>query len=190
MTCVVLLGPPGAGKGTQAQHIADVLHICSMSTGAVFRHHMKEDTKLGKIAQQYINAGEFVPDEITNKMVESDLANPDCANGFLLDGYPRNLDQARFLDQALASLGKKVDLVLQILIPKEAVVERLLKRAEIEGREDDTEPVIRRRIEVYREQTKPISEFYEKAGVLRTVDGTGTIEEVRAEIDRVLADFI
>lgn len=189
MTCVVLLGPPGAGKGTQAHHIAETLNIPSISTGAVFRHHIKEETELGKVAQGYIKAGEFVPDEVTNRMVENYLSTEKYRNGFLLDGYPRNLNQVSYLKEFLSERGQKVDLVLEIEIPAEIVVERLLKRAEIEGREDDTEPTIRRRMEIYEMQTAPISQYYRQAGVLRTVDGSGTVEQVQAEIDRVLADF-
>ncbi|MDK8351820.1 adenylate kinase, partial [Gleimia europaea] len=145
---ILILGAPGAGKGTQAKRIAKALQIPAISTGAIFRQNMKDRTELGQKAQSYMDAGEFVPDSVTNPMVEARLSAPDVAGGYLLDGYPRTIEQAFYLRDALAATGRDLDLVLEIAVELDEVVERLLKRAEIEGRADDTEPVIRRRLEV------------------------------------------
>ena len=157
---ILILGAPGAGKGTQAKRIAKALQIPAISTGAIFRQNMKDRTELGQKAQSYMDAGEFVPDSVTNPMVEARLSAPDVAGGYLLDGYPRTVEQAFYLRDALAASGRDLDLVLEIAVELDEVVERLLKRAEIEGRADDTEPVIRRRLEVYKDQTEPMVTYY------------------------------
>lgn len=186
MTTIILLGPPGAGKGTQAKRIAERLGIPAISTGAIFRTNMSEGTELGKQAALYIDRGEFVPDSVTNPMVKARLAAPDAQNGFLLDGYPRTLDQAHVLRDMLADLGITLNLVLEIEVDEDEVVTRMLKRAEEQHRTDDTEPVMRHRLEVYREQTMPMATYYADQDLLEVVDGSGSIDEVSERIFAVL----
>lgn len=186
MTTIILLGPPGAGKGTQAKRIAERLGIPAISTGAIFRTNMSEGTELGKQAALYIDRGEFVPDSVTNPMVKARLAAPDAEKGFLLDGYPRTLDQAHVLRDMLADLGITLNLVLEIEVDEDEVVARMLKRAAEEHRTDDTEPVMRHRLEVYREQTMPMATYYADQDLLEVVDGSGTIDEVSERIFAVL----
>ncbi|WIK62351.1 adenylate kinase [Gleimia europaea] len=185
---ILILGAPGAGKGTQAKRIAKALQIPAISTGAIFRQNMKDRTELGQKAQSYMDAGEFVPDSVTNPMVEARLSAPDVAGGYLLDGYPRTIEQAFYLRDALAATGRDLDLVLEIAVELDEVVERLLKRAEIEGRADDTEPVIRRRLEVYKDQTEPMVTYYADQDKLVQVDGVGTVDEVWERIRKVLIE--
>lgn len=185
---ILILGAPGAGKGTQAKRIAKALQIPAISTGAIFRQNMKDRTELGQKAQSYMDAGEFVPDSVTNPMVEARLSAPDVAGGYLLDGYPRTIEQAFYLRDALAATGRDLDLVLEIAVELDEVVERLLKRAEIEGRADDTEPVIRRRLEVYKDQTEPMVTHYADQDKLVQVDGVGTVDEVWERIRKVLIE--
>lgn len=185
---ILILGAPGAGKGTQAKRIAAALRIPAISTGAIFRQNMKDRTELGQRAQSYMDAGEFVPDSVTNPMVEARLSAPDVAGGYLLDGYPRTIEQAFYLRDALAATGRDLDLVLEIAVELDEVVERLLKRAEIEGRADDTEPVIRRRLEVYKDQTEPMVTYYADQDKLVQVDGVGTVDEVWERIRKVLIE--
>lgn len=186
---ILILGAPGAGKGTQAKRIAKALQIPAISTGAIFRQNMKDRTELGQKAQSYMDAGEFVPDSVTNPMVEARLSAPDVAGGYLLDGYPRTIEQAFYLRDALAATGRDLDLVLEIAVELDEVVERLLKRAEIEGRADDTEPVIRRRLEVYKDQTEPMVTYYADQDKLVQVDGVGTVDEVWERIRKVLIEY-
>lgn len=187
---LVILGPPGAGKGTQAARIAERVGIPAISTGDIFRANVKGQTELGKLAQQYMDAGEYVPDEVTNAMVRDRLAQDDAHEGFLLDGYPRTLAQVSELDAILAELDNELDVVIELVADTDEVVQRLLKRAEIEGRADDTEDVIRRRLEVYSEQTAPLAERYSERGLLLRVDGLGTIEEVNDRIVQALAGVL
>jgi adenylate kinase len=181
---LVLLGPPGAGKGTQAARLAEHLGVPAISTGDIFRANITGGTELGRTAQEYTARGALVPDEVTNAMVRDRLAQPDAASGFLLDGYPRNVAQVAELESVLADSGRALDAALEITADTDVVVERLLKRAEIEGREDDTEPVIRHRLDVYAEQTAPVSGVYAERGLLVQVDGIG---EVDAVTERLLA---
>ncbi|MFV0633567.1 adenylate kinase [Demequina sp.] len=178
----VLLGPPGAGKGTQAARLAERWAVPAISTGDIFRANVQGDTELGRKAQEYMSAGALVPDEVTNAMVRDRLAQDDVANGFLLDGYPRNPDQAVELEGMLADLGVDLDVAIEITADADAVTERLLGRAKIEGRADDTEPVIRKRLEVYALQTAPVAAYYEGRGLLVQVDGLGEIADVTERI--------
>jgi len=179
---LVLVGPPGAGKGTQAARLAEHYGVPAISTGDIFRANVKNETELGRKAQEYMNAGALVPDEVTNAMVKDRLAQDDVAAGFLLDGYPRNPEQAVELDAMLAGLGKSLDAVLEITADHGVVTERLLKRAQIEGRADDTEDVIRARLRVYEESTASLAAFYAERGLLTSVDGIGDVDEVTARI--------
>ncbi|MBK6871961.1 MAG: adenylate kinase [Kineosporiaceae bacterium] len=181
---LVLLGPPGAGKGTQAVGLAARLGIPAISTGDIFRSNIKGGTELGKLAQSYTSTGRLVPDEVTNDMVADRLAQDDVAPGFLLDGYPRNAAQVDALDAMLAASGTPLDAVVLITADTDALVQRLLKRAEIEGREDDTEDVIRHRQEVYAAETAPLIDIFDGRGMLVRVDGMGEIGEVT---DRLFA---
>ena len=178
----VLLGPPGAGKGTQASRLAERWGIPAISTGDIFRSNVQGKTELGHKAQEYMSAGALVPDEVTNAMVRDRLSQDDLDRGFLLDGYPRNPDQAVELESMLSDLGVELDVAIEITADADAVTERLLKRAQIEGRDDDTEPVIRKRLEVYSLQTAPVSAYYEGRGLLVQIDGLGEIDEVTERI--------
>ena len=184
---MVLLGPPGAGKGTQAARIAERLNIPAISTGDIFRANVAGATELGTQAKAYMDKGEYVPDSITNAMVADRIAQADCENGFLLDGYPRTTAQVGELDSMLKASGLALDVVVEITADAEAVVARLLKRAGEQGRADDTEPVIRRRLEVYAESTAPLADLYAERGLLVQVDGMGEIDVVTGRIMEALA---
>ena len=175
-----MMGPPGAGKGTQATFVADHFGIPAISTGDIFRANVSSGTPLGAEAKRHMETGEYVPDAITNKMVRNRIEEPDAARGFLLDGYPRTLAQVEELDGMLGSTGQRIDAVLCLAVAGDAVVERLMQRARIEGRADDTEGVIRRRQQVYLEQTAPLVELYKGRGSLVEIDGGGEIQEVAA----------
>lgn len=184
MTRLVLLGPPGAGKGTQAARLAVALGVPAISTGDIFRANIAEGTELGRLAQEYTNRGELVPDSVTNGMVAARLDEADAADGFLLDGYPRNVAQVAELDAMLAARDLALDVAVELTADESVVVDRLLRRATLEGRADDTEDVIRHRLRVYAEQTAPIADLYAERGVLRRVDGIGEVAEVT---ERLLA---
>ena len=184
----ILLGPPGAGKGTQAARLAEHFGIPAISTGDIFRANVKGGTELGKQAQEFMNAGQLVPDSVTNAMVRDRLAQPDAAAGFLLDGYPRTTDQAVELDAMLADLSGRLERAIELTADFDVVTERLLKRAEIEGRADDTEEVIRRRQEVYAAETEPLIAIYRDRGLTHEVDGMGEVDEVTQRIFASLED--
>lgn len=179
---LVLVGPPGAGKGTQAALLSERYDVPAISTGDIFRANVKGGTELGKKAQEYMNAGALVPDEVTNAMVKDRLQQADVAGGFLLDGYPRNAEQAVVLDEILEGTGVALDAVLELTADTEEVTQRLLKRAQIEGRADDTEDVIRKRLDVYAVSTAPVTDFYAARGLLVRVDGLGEVAEVTSRI--------
>ena len=187
---LVLLGPPGAGKGTQAVRLAERLGVPAISTGDIFRSNIKNGTELGRRVQDITASGALVPDELTNELVRDRLAQADAVRGFLLDGYPRNVAQVAALDEMLAAAGQAIDLALELTVDPQVVVERLTKRAEIEGRADDTEDVIRHRLDVYAEQTAPISQVYAARGVLAQVDGLGEVDEVTERLVAALAPVL
>jgi len=180
---VVLLGPPGAGKGTQAQIIAGLLGVPAISTGDIFRANVSGQTDLGVQVKAYLDAGDLVPDEITVAMVKGRLAEPDAKGGFLLDGFPRSIPQAEQLGESLAELGHGLDRVLELVVDEDELVRRLSGRrmlvdGEMVQREDDKPETVRHRLQVYREQTEPLSGFYESEGLLSRIDAIGEIEEV------------
>ena len=178
----IILGPPGAGKGTQATQIAEHYGIPAISTGDIFRANIKNETELGLQVKEILASGGYVSDDITNAIVEARLAEDDAARGFLLDGYPRTTAQVTALDAMLAKGDHSVDKVLELVVDDEVVVQRLLKRAELEGRVDDTEEVIRERMAIYHRETKPLSDAYAERGLLVTVDGEGEVDEVAERI--------
>ncbi|GAA4961263.1 adenylate kinase [Kineococcus glutinatus] len=178
MTRLVLLGPPGAGKGTQAARLAERLGVPAISTGDIFRANVARKTELGVAAKEYIDAGKYVPDSVTNAMVRSRLAEPDVADGFILDGYPRTTDQVRELDDMLAASDSALRAVVEITADADELVRRLVHRATVQGRSDDTEDVIRTRQELYLQQTAPLVHVYAERGLLRRVDGLGSVDEV------------
>ncbi|MEQ7126425.1 adenylate kinase [Actinopolymorpha sp. B11F2] len=181
---LLIMGPPGAGKGTQAKEIARRLEIPAISTGEILRKNVEDQTLLGREARRYLDRGDLVPDEIINGMVRARLDEPDTRHGFLLDGFPRTLAQVETLDNILADEGVKLDRVLVLKVDNDELVRRLLGRAESDGRTDDTEEVIRRRLEVYSEQTEPLLGVYAQRGLLVIVKGMGEVDEVT---ERVLA---
>ncbi len=208
-TYIVLLGPPGAGKGTQAQVISSEMNLAHVSSGDLFRENLKNQTELGKLAQGYMNRGELVPDDVTIAMVRDRLTRPDCKAGALLDGFPRTPAQATALADMLGSMGEKVDSVPYISVPAEVLIERLGGRwtcptcgkvyheiynpprtpgvCDLDGtrliqREDDKAETVARRINVYMEQTAPLIDYYRRKALLVEVDGTKSIEEVSKEI--------
>jgi adenylate kinase len=205
---IVMLGPPGAGKGTQAKRLAQQLDLVHVSTGDLFRENLKNETELGKLAQQYMDKGELVPDDVTIRMVEERLLRPDCEDGAVLDGFPRTTDQAEALENLLEKFNGGVNLVPYIKVPDEVLVERLSGRwmspsgrvyhaiynpptvkwiDDIDGsqlyqRDDDKPETVRHRIEVYNEQTAPLIAYYRERGILVEIDGTQSIEDVFADI--------
>ncbi|WP_082599054.1 adenylate kinase [Yonghaparkia sp. Soil809] len=185
---LLLIGPPGAGKGTQAVRLSAMLQVPAISTGDIFRANVRDETPLGVKAKAYMDAGDNVPDSLTNDLVRDRLEQPDCAPGFLLDGYPRTLDQVAYLDSFLAEHDTAMDVVVELVADPDVVVERLRKRAIDQGRSDDDESVVRHRLEVYREQTAPLVDVYEGRGMLVKVDGIGEIDEVTARIASALAE--
>ena len=179
---LIIMSPPGAGKGTQAKFIAEHFGIPAISTGDIFRPNVSEGTPLGIEAKRFMDAGEYVPDEVTNHMVRNRIDEPDAKPGFLLDGYPRTLAQVEELDGMIAFTGHSLDAVVVLTVDPEELVHRLLDRAQKEGRPDDTEEVIRRRQELYVEQTEPLIEVYRQRGILIEIDGMGEVEEVTKRI--------
>ncbi len=183
MTRLIFLGPPGAGKGTQAQILAQHLNIPHISTGDILRQAMKEQTPLGIKAQGYVNSGELVPDQLVQDLVEERLGQADAQSGWILDGFPRKVTQAAFLEELLAKTGQGGERVVNLDAPDEVVVTRLLSR----GRKDDTEEVIRRRLEIYRNDTAPLIDYYSDRQKLVTINGDQSQEEVTHELKHTLA---
>jgi adenylate kinase len=184
---LIIFGAPGAGKGTQATRIAAALGIPAISTGDIFRANIKNETPLGLQVKEILASGAYVPDEVTNAIVRDRLDQPDAVAGFLLDGYPRTKAQVVELDDMLAAQGTSLDGVLELTVDTDEVVQRLLKRAELDGRADDTEDVIRHRLTVYDEETAPLAALYRERGLLHQVDGMGEMDEVAERIQAVLA---
>lgn len=184
---LVLMGPPGAGKGTQATVVARQCGIPHISTGDIFRANVAQGTALGKEAQRFMDAGEYVPDGVTNGMVRDRLAQDDCRPGFLLDGYPRTIEQVNELDAMLRTTNHVLNYVIALVVNREEVVARLVKRAADQGRSDDSEDVIRRRLDVYDEATAPLIAAYADRGILIEVDGMGSIGDVTTRITTALS---
>lgn len=187
-TNLVIFGPPGAGKGTQAARLAERLGVTAVSTGDIFRAAVANETPLGLKVKELIAAGEYVPDSVTNAIVKERLAEDDMRAGFILDGYPRTPGQLDELDSMLGDGG--IHAVIELVVDQDAVVQRLLRRAEIEGRADDTEPVIRRRLEVYTQESAPLTGVYRERGLLVEVDGMGSVDDVTERTVQALAEKI
>ena len=173
MARMIIMGPPGSGKGTQAEHIARHFGIPAISTGELFRDHVRDKTELGAEASGYMDRGEFVPDHVTTAMLRARLDEEDAPAGFLLDGYPRTVIQIGALDEILADRQQTLEVVLELTASDDELLSRMLRRAQEQGRADDTEPVIQRRLELYRDQTQPVLTAYSNRGILLSVDGTG-----------------
>lgn len=184
---IVFFGPPGSGKGTQAVRLAASLGIPQVSTGDLLRGHVSRGTELGKIAKPIMESGALVSDELVTRMLRERLSEPDAAAGALFDGYPRTVPQAESLDALLAESGRRVDAVVFLDVPDEPIVARLVKRAELEGRADDTPDTIRERLRVYREKTAPLADRYGRAGVLVTVDGNRPVDVVASDVESAVA---
>jgi adenylate kinase len=180
------MGPPGAGKGTQAKNISHLLGIPHISTGDIFRENIKNETTLGLEVKSYYDNGIYVPDEVTNRIVQDRLSWKDAQGGFLLDGYPRTLDQVKYLDELLKVGNQKVDKVIELVVDIDVVIKRLVKRAQEQARIDDTEEVITKRLEVYKAETAPLLAEYDQRSILIRIDGMGNISEVESRIKAAL----
>ena len=178
MTRILLIGPPGSGKGTQAHRLSGELHIPEISTGDMFRSHLANGSPLGREIKEFLDAGNLVPDNLTTAMLRERLQERDARNGFLLDGYPRTVSQMDDLDGILDAAGTSLDAVVEITAHDDEIVRRLLLRSDAEGRSDDTEEVIRHRLELYRQETEPVIERYGRRALLVSVDGTADIDAV------------
>ncbi|HEY9423504.1 MAG TPA: adenylate kinase [Microterricola sp.] len=183
---LLIVGPPGAGKGTQAKRIGETFGIPDVSTGDIFRFHIKNGTELGLRVKAIVDAGDYVPDSLTNEIVTARLEEEDAANGFLLDGYPRTIDQVHYLDALLAKKGQPLEAVIRLVADQEEIIARLSKRALEQGRADDTEEAIRHRQEVYARETAPLVEVFRERGLLIDVDGLGNVDEVGDRISAAL----
>jgi adenylate kinase len=191
MARLIIMGPPGSGKGTQAEHIARHFGIPAISTGDLFRAHVRDKSELGLAAGEYMDRGEFVPDHVTTDMLKQRMEEADAADGFLLDGYPRTVIQIGALDEMLAIRGKPLEVVLALTAPDDELVARMLRRAQEQGRSDDNQAVIQRRLELYRDETQPVVMAYSQRGILLTVDGSGERETITAAaiaaVEKILA---
>lgn len=187
MTRLLIVGPPGAGKGTQAARISERFGIPTISTGDIFRKNIADQTDLGKQVKAIVDAGDYVPDSLTNALVTDRLAEADAAGGFLLDGYPRTTDQVEYLANLLASHGHSLDAVIRLVADQDEIVRRLRQRAIEQGRVDDSEEAIRHRQDVYIRETAPLIDMFRAQGLLLEVDGLGPIDEVTSRIFAALA---
>lgn len=183
---LVLLGPPGSGKGTQSQTIVDKLSVIQISTGEILRNAVKEGTELGKTAKEYIDAGNLVPDEVMIGIIQERIVQEDCANGFILDGFPRTIEQAEALDQLLKKNGRELSHVIYLDVPEKELIVRLLKRSEIEGRADDNLNTIKNRLDQFKKKTLGLINYYKEKNKLVYIDGTGEQSDVTARLTRVL----
>ena len=188
MVRMLLVGPPGAGKGTQAVLLGETFGIPAISTGDIFRANVRDETPLGVEAKSYMDRGAYVPNELTNALVADRLTHDDCAPGFLLDGYPRTLDQVDALDAMLAAHGQKLDIVVELVADPEIVIERIRLRAIDQGRADDTDEVVRARLDVYAAETAPLIDIYKRREILVSVEGIGGVAEVTHRIVSALAE--
>ena len=185
---LILFGPPGAGKGTQANKISENYVAAHISTGDMLRAAVKNGTELGTLAKSYMDKGELVPDDVIIGIIKDRIQEDDARKGFMLDGFPRTIAQAEALNSMLKQENESIDTVVSIEVKDEEIIERILERAKIEGREDDTEDVVKNRLSVYRNQTEPLKSFYQKERILSQVDGMGTIDEVFGRIQEVLKE--
>ncbi len=183
---LILFGPPGAGKGTQANNIANSYVAAHISTGDMLRAAVKNGTELGVLAKSYMDKGELVPDNVIIGIIKDRIKEGDAEKGFMLDGFPRTIAQAEALSEMLEVENESIDIVISLEVNDEEITDRILQRAKIEGRLDDTEDVVRNRLSVYRNQTEPLKDYYRSDGVLAEVDGMGTIDEVFERIQAVL----
>ncbi|PKA16063.1 MULTISPECIES: adenylate kinase [Leptospira] len=187
MNSIIFMGPPGAGKGTQAKILCDTLRIPQISTGDILRAAVKNGTQMGLEAKKYMDAGDLVPDSVVIGIIKDRLVEPDCKNGFLLDGFPRTVEQADALDKILSTEGLKIKRAINLEVPDQELLERLLKRAEIEGRSDDNETTIKSRLETYNKKTLPLLDYYAAKGNLSRVNGVGNLDTVTKLIEKELA---
>jgi len=179
---LIFMGPPGAGKGTQAKIICENYKIPQISTGEILRTSIQKGTEMGLQAKKFMDAGDLVPDEVVIGIIKERLAEADCKGGFLLDGFPRTIEQAKALDVLLKSMNLQLDAVINISVPDEELLNRLLERAKIEGRSDDNEETIKNRLNNYNQKTFPLIEYYRKAGILKEINGVGSVEQITALI--------
>ncbi|GBF39049.1 adenylate kinase [Leptospira johnsonii] len=187
MNSIIFMGPPGAGKGTQAKILCDTLGIPQISTGDILRAAVKNGTQMGLEAKRYMDAGDLVPDSVVIGIIKDRLVEPDCKNGFLLDGFPRTVEQADALDKILNSEGLRIKRAINLEVPDDELLQRLLKRAEIEGRSDDNETTIKSRLETYNKKTLPLLDYYAAKGNLSRVNGVGNLDTVTKLIEKELA---
>ncbi|NIP37486.1 MAG: adenylate kinase [Candidatus Dadabacteria bacterium] len=183
---LIIFGPPGAGKGTQAAKIVEKYSVAHISTGDILRAAVKNGTELGTKAKEYMDKGELVPDDLIIGIIKDRVKEPDCEGGFLLDGFPRTLPQADALEAMLTSEGLGIDSVVSVEVQDSEIITRILKRAEEEGRADDTEDVVKNRLQVYRDQTEPLKGYYKDRGKLSEIDGIGSVDEVFSRIVGVI----
>lgn len=183
---LIIFGPPGAGKGTQAVQIRERYGIVHVSTGDMLRAAVKEGTQLGSLAKSFMDKGELVPDDVVIGIIKERITKPDPGNGFLLDGFPRTIPQAEALDQVLEAEGLKIDAVVSIEVDDEEIIKRISGRQAEENRADDKVDVVKTRLDVYRNQTEPLKEYYRERGTLKEIDGIGSVQEVGDSIEKVL----
>ena len=190
MVHIIMFGPPGAGKGTQAGLLRDRLHFAYIATGDIFRHHIKQQTELGRLAQSYIDNGDLVPDEVTIKMLKSEMDKHRDAEGIIFDGFPRTPSQAQALEDFLAERGGRINAVFALEVPEEVLIKRILNRGKTSGRSDDTDrATIIKRLKKYHEVTEPIKDFYREKGVLHTIDGLQDIESIHQQILDIISQL-
>jgi adenylate kinase len=186
---IIIFGPPGAGKGTQAAMIKDKYGILHISTGDMLRASVKEGTEVGKLAKSFMDKGELVPDDVMVEVIRGRIAKPDAKNGFMLDGFPRTIPQAEALDRMLRNNGLMIDAVISIEVNDREIINRISGRQAEENREDDKVDVVKNRLRVYRDQTEPLKGYYRDKGILKEVDGLGTVDEVFERIDKILTNL-